>query len=57
MAQSLEKKDMIKTTTFSWKSVIKASCTAEALELFWKRKSRMEKYFKLFTRNIRVTRR
>ena len=25
---------MIKTTTFSWKSVIKGSCTAEALELF-----------------------
>ena len=28
---------MIKTTTFSWKSVIKGSCTAEALELFWKK--------------------
>ena len=48
---------MIKTTTFSWKSVIKGSSTVEALELFWKRKSRMEKYFKLVTRNIRVTRR
>ena len=48
---------MIKTTTVSWKSVMKGSGTAEALELSWKRKSRMEKYFKFFTRNIRVTRR
>ena len=49
-------KDMIETTTFFWKSVVKGSCTVVEFRVSLEKKRQMEKYL-LFTRNIRVTRR